>query len=132
RPRAASLREPPPLSAKVRSCGDGPLDRQSDASIAHIAQPALLLGRQPATVAMARRVDALLESRHLRALVELERAARAEMAALGRRQQRRRQPGDRRQAFGPRAVDAGDRAEQPPRIGMLRVVEDLVEGSLLD
>src|SRR3712207_4428075 len=44
----------------------------------------------------------------------------------------RRRPRDRGQAGRPRPVDARDRAQQPPRVRMLRVVEDLVEGPLLD
>ena len=68
----------------------------------------------------------------LRALRELVPAARAEVAALGPVDERRRQPGDRRQALGPRPVDARDRPEQPPRVRVLRVVEDLVERPGLD
>ena len=45
--------------------------------------------------------------------------------------QRRRQPGDRRQPLRPRPVDPRDRAQQAPRVRVLRVVEDLVERSLL-
>ena len=77
-------------------------------------------------------VEAGLERRHLDALRELVRAAGPEVAALGPVGQRRRQARDRRQALGPRPVDAGDRAQQPPRVGVLRVVEDLVERPLLD
>ena len=46
--------------------------------------------------------------------------------------QRRRQARDRRQALRPRPVHAGDRAQQAPRVGVLRVVEDLVDRPLLD
>ena len=100
---------------------------------ADLAPLALLLGRQPAAVAGARaRRPARLERRHLGALLELVRAARAEVAALGPVGERRRQPRDRRQALRPRPVDARDRAEQAPRVGVLRVVEDLVERALLD
>ena len=60
------------------------------------------------------------------------RAARPEMAARRRLQQRRRHPRDRRQALPAVAVDPRDRAQQAPRVGMLRVVEDLVERPLLD
>ena len=42
------------------------------------------------------------------------------------------EPGDRRQPLRAVAVDARDRAEQPPRVGVLRVVEELVERALLD
>ena len=61
-----------------------------------------------------------------RALGELVRAARAEVAALGAVGQRGRQPGDRRQPLRSRLVDARDRSEQPPRVRVLGVVEDLL------
>ena len=51
---------------------------------------------------------------------------------LGGCQQRRRHAGDRRQAVPAVAVDARDRAEQAPGVGVLRVVEELVERALLD
>ena len=50
----------------------------------------------------------------------------------GRVEQRRRQARDRRQALRPRPVHAGDRAQQAPRVRVLRVVEDLVDRPLLD
>ena len=68
---------------------------------------ALLLDRQPAAVAMAGASDARLERRHLAALVERVRAARPEVAALRRVQQRRRRARDRRQ---PRRSGRGRRA----------------------
>ena len=73
-----------------------------------------------------------LERRHLHALRELVRAARPEVAALGPVAERGRQARDRRQPLGARPVDARDRAEQAPGVGMLGVVEDLVERPLLD
>ena len=68
----------------------------------------------------------------LRAFAELVRAARPEVAALGPVGERRREPRDRRQALRARAVEPGDRAEQAPGVGVLGVVEDLVERALLD
>ena len=65
-------------------------------------------------------------------LCEGVRAARAEVAARRRVQQRRRRARDRRQASRAIAVDPRDRAEQAPRVGVLRVVEELVERALLD
>ena len=65
-------------------------------------------------------------------VIERMRAARAEVAAGRRVQQRRRQARDRRQPLRAVAVDARDRAEQAPGVGVLRVVEELVERALLD
>src|SRR5581483_67093 len=64
--------------------------------------------------------------------VEAVRAARAEVAALRLVDHRRRLAGDRRQASRPRPVEPRDRAEQPPCVGVLRVVEDLLLVTLLD
>ena len=51
---------------------------------------------------------------------------------VGGSQQRRRRAGNRREPADARPVDARDRAEQPPGVGMLRVAEDRRLGALLD
>ena len=90
-------------------------------------------GDEPAAVAMAAVPrHARLERRVVGALVELVRAARAEVAALRARGERRRHPADCRKPVGPRHVEPRDRAEQSPRVRVLGVVEDLVERALLD
>ncbi len=74
-----------------------------------------------------------LEAGHLRAALEGVGAARAEGAAAVEVEQRGRRAGDLRQ---PLAAAAGRSAvsepEQAPGVGVLGVVEDLVERSLLD
>src|SRR5215204_2209162 len=106
---------------------------ETDLSRAHLAQLPLLLGRQPAAVAVVRPpFEARLQGRNLGALVKLVRATRAEMAALRTMGQGGRQPGDCRQPPQPRPVHARDRAEQPPGVRVLGVVEDLVQRPLLD
>src|SRR3954466_16219010 len=96
-----------------------------------VAPLALLRHGEPAGVEMAA-ADLVDERRVLDALLEAVRAAGPEGAALWQRDQRRRLPLDGRKAprLGP--VEAGDRPEQPPRVGMLRIVEDAVLGPLLD
>ncbi len=74
----------------------------------------------------------LVERGHLRALLEGVGAAGTEVAPLRGLEQRRRNPGDLRQPLGPWAVEPGEGAEQAPRVGVLGVVEDVVERALLD
>src|SRR5205807_7301236 len=85
---------------------------------------ALRLHGQPAAVEVAGRLDAVRERRLLQALVEGMRAARAELAALRQVDQRRRRALDRRQPLGLRPVEPRNRAEQAPRVRMLRIVEE--------
>src|SRR5436305_3319776 len=73
---------------------------------------------------MAGLLDAVLEPGFLHALVERVRAARPELAAGRRPDQRRRRALDRMQPLLLRAVEPRDRAEQPPRVRVLRVVEE--------
>src|SRR5918995_1834445 len=123
----SSLRRPR-AAASRRSLDGARLRVEPDLTGPDLAQLALLRSREPAPVQMrGARVRTRLERRHLHALRELVRAARPEVAALGPVPQRRRQARDRRQPLGPRPVDACDRAEQAPGVGVLRVVEDLVE-----
>ena len=78
-------------------------------------------------------LDAVLERRLLRALLERVRAARPELAALRQVDQRRRRAGDRVQPRRPVGRSSrGIEPEQPPRVGMLRVVEELPLRALLD
>ena len=94
--------------------------------------PRELLGhRQEAAVAVTGR-RALLERRLLGAGREDVRAARRERAARRQREQRGRQARDRRQAVRLGTVDARDRAQQPPGVGVLRVREQLALGAVLD
>ena len=94
---------------------------------------ALVVDVEPAAVEMRRRSpDAVLERRLLHALVERMRAARPELAARRRLDQRRRRALDRVQPVGLRPVEPRDRAEQAPRVGHLRVVEELARLGLLD
>ena len=96
----------------------------------HLAPPALVVDREPAAVAVARlAVHARLERRHLDALRELVRAARAKVAALRPVRERGREALDRGQALGARPVHAGDRPEQPPPRRRARALR--VEGDLL-
>ena len=60
------------------------------------------------------------------------RAARREPAARGRRKQRRRRARDRGETARPGPVDARHRAQQPPRVRMLRIAEDIRSRALLD
>ena len=93
----------------------------------------LLLDREPAAIEMARRVGQCASSGGTSVQrLELVRAARPEVAALRRVQQRRRGARDRRQAPRALTIEARDRPEQSPRVGVLGVVEDLVERALLD
>ena len=105
---------------------------QPDVARLQYAQGLLLLTGEPAAVQVAGRAAALLELRLLVAAAERVRAARAEVTALGRRDQRRRLALDLGEAVGARPVEAHDRAEQAPGVGVLGVVEDLLEGSGLD
>src|SRR5215212_11802919 len=59
-------------------------------------------------------------------------APRPKVASLRRLDQRWRLSGDLSETAGTRQVDPGYRAEKSPRVGMLGVVEDLVEGPRLD
>ncbi len=105
---------------------------QPDLARRDLALGALLLHAQPAAVEMRPLpVDPGLERRHLGALAELVRAARAEVAPGRAVGERGRQPRDGRQPLGTRPVDAGDRPEQPPRVRVLGVVEEVVERALL-
>ena len=72
------------------------------------------------------------QRRRLQTLLERVRAPRPEMAALRRREQRRWQPGDRRQPGAAVTIDPCDRPKQPPGVGMLWVVEELIQRALLD
>src|SRR5439155_8998202 len=109
-PRSAGRR-------RFRSCGLLAGERP-------FAQLPLLVDRQPAAVEVARLLDAVLEAGLLDALVERMRAARPELAAGRRADQRRRRALDRVQALLLRPVEPRDRAEQPPRVRMLWVVEE--------
>ena len=60
--------------------------------------------------------------------VHCERASRVEATAARRIEQRRRLAGDLGEPLD-LEVQARQRAEQPPRVGMLRAVEDLVDVS---
>src|SRR5690242_19753663 len=93
---------------------------------------ALELDVEPAPVEVAGRPDAVLQRRLLPALLERMRTARPELATFRRVDERRRGPFDRVQALGPRPVEARDRAEQPPRVWHLRVVEDISLRAALD
>src|SRR5918995_206949 len=126
------------LRARRRSCCRscalrGRLRLEPDLAWLDLTLLALLVRAEPAAIAVpGRALDARLERGHLRALRELVRAARPEVAALRAVRQRRRHARDRRQPLRPRAVHARDRPEQSPRVRVLRVVEDLVERALLD
>src|SRR5689334_3059242 len=85
----------------------------------------LVIDFEPAAVKVPRRLDAVLERRLLLALVEGMRASWPELAAVGKRDQRRRRALDRVQPLRTRTVEPRDRAEQPPRIRHLRVVEEV-------
>ena len=67
-----------------------------------------------------------------RAAIEPLRAARPEAAPRGQVDQRRRRARDRRQPLGLRPVEPRDRAEQPPCVRVLGVVEEVVLRSALD
>src|SRR5206468_12330117 len=114
-------------AADRRSCGLLGLTRNG-----RLAQPPLLVEGQPAAVEVAPGVDAVLERRLLLALLEGVRAARAELAAPREVDQRRRRALDRVQALGLRPVEPRDRAEQAPRVRVLRVVEDVALPAVLD
>ena len=60
------------------------------------------------------------------------RAARVERAAAGQRDQARRAARDRHERLVARAVEARDRLQQAPRVGVLGRVEDRVGRRLLD
>src|SRR2546423_14258939 len=77
-------------------------------------------------------LHAVLEPRLLDAFVERVWAARPELAAGRRPDQRRRRAFDRVQPFLLRAVETGDRAEQAPRVRMLWVVEEAARLRTLD
>ena len=87
--------------------------------------------RQEAAVEVTWR-RALLERWLLGAGGEDVRAARRERAARRQRAQRGRLPRDGRQAVRLGTVDARDRAQQPPGVGVLRVREQLALGAVLD
>ena len=63
---------------------------------------------------------------------ERVRAARREVTACGRGEQRRRGARDRRQPRRAVAVQPRDRPQQPPGVRVPRVVEQLVQRALLD
>ena len=91
----------------------------------------LLLRIEPAAVEVVA-ACAGFQCGRLVALVEGVRAAGSEPAARWRRQQRRGLAGDLRQARGARLIEPHERPEQSPGVGVLRVVEDLVERRILD
>src|SRR5581483_12321920 len=93
---------------------------------------ALVADVEPAAVEVARRLHAVLERRLLRALLERMRAPRPELAAGRQCDERRRRSRDRVQALGPWTVEARDRAEQPPGVRHLRVVEEVARRAALD
>ena len=66
------------------------------------------------------------------AAIELVRHRGCEVAAVGQVHERRRVAGDRGQALGPRPVESRDRPQKAPRVRVLRVVEDLFLGAVLD
>src|SRR5215471_7378146 len=90
-----------------------------------VAMRALELDVEPAAVEVAGGLDAVFERRLIHALLERVRAARSELTALGQVDQRGRRPFDRVQALDARAIEAGNRAQQAPRVRHLRVVEDV-------
>src|SRR4029077_16769201 len=95
---------------------------------ADLALLALLIRAEPAAIAVRGGIwEAPLEWRHLPALGELVRAARPERAALGQREQRRRRAADLRQPLRARPVEPGQRTQEAPGVGVLGVVEDLVQ-----
>ena len=82
-----------------------------------------------AAVADARRSAgsaAVAAARHELGAARMERAARRPVVRV------RDRAADRRQPRAPRRVDARDRAQQRPRVGVLRRVEDVVDRPLLD
>src|SRR5207248_960318 len=94
---------------------------------------ATLIGhREPAAIEMRLLFDSVPKLRLLRALLEGIRAARPELAALGKVDQRRRHPLDRIEALLLRTVEARDRAEQPPCVRVLPVVKELPSRRALD
>src|SRR3954468_22679404 len=95
-----------------------------------LAARELLWYRQEATVEVARR-RALLERRLLGARREHVWAARRERTARRHRAQRGREPRDGRQAVRLGAIDARDRTQQPPRVRVLSVREQLALGAVL-
>ena len=76
--------------------------------------------------------DAFEQLRPGRAELEAVRAARREAAARRRGERRGRRPGNRREPADARPVDARDRAEQAPGVGVLGVAEDRGLRPLLD
>src|ERR1700722_7026085 len=84
----------------------------------------LLLPGQMAGVQMAV-ADPVEQLRALGAPLEPVRAPVGERAPLGQPQERRRQAGNRGQPPRPGPVQPGDRTEQAPGVGVLRVVEEL-------
>src|SRR4051795_10137448 len=97
-----------------------------------VAVLALEVDLEPAAVEVARRLDALLEARLLLALRKRIRAARPELAALRRIDDRRRRALDRVQPLRARPVEPRNRAQQAPRVRHLRVVEDVTRRAALD
>src|SRR6266566_3221983 len=97
-----------------------------------IAPGALVFDREVAGVEMLaanlRRQQGILDL----ATVESLRAPRPKAAAGRPVDHRRRLARDRSQAAGPWPVEPGDRAEQPPGVRVLGVVEDLILVALLD
>src|SRR6476469_1439353 len=102
---------------------------EADAAPLDDAQDLLALGGKPATVEVARVTPSNLEFRRLGAAVERVRTAGTEMASGGERDQRRRLALDLGQAVHAFPVRPRDGAEQAPGVGVLRLVEDLVEGA---
>src|SRR5438270_564970 len=76
-----SARAAPRPRARRRSPDHRPLDAQPDHAVLHDPLLALVLRREEAAVAVAGVARARLELGPLRALIELERAARPEVAA---------------------------------------------------
>src|SRR6476660_3494845 len=96
-----------------------------------LAPRELLRYRQEAAVAVTGR-RAFLERGLLRTGREDVRAARRERAPRREGEQRRRQARDGREAVGLGSIDARDRAQQAPRVRVLRVPEQLALRAVLD
>ncbi len=116
RSRTSSRLTTPPLSRSAAACSR--MDRA-------------LVDGDPAADAVVRADD--LERRPLvAALRALVGAAADERAARGQRDEVRRLPLDGREPRLLGHVESRQRAQQPPRVRVVRVVEDLVDGAVLD
>src|SRR5262245_146483 len=90
----------------------------------------LLLRAQVARIQVTG-ASTLQQQGHLTASLEPVRASLAERAADRELHQRRGQAGDCCEPPRPGTVKPGDRAEQPPGVRMLRIVEQVALGALL-